>query len=72
MENKENRKEIRRLYKLIRENVKDLDELSKVKDIYEVKSIYRWCCWIRNDCIKLIKLYTDRVENSNALKELKK
>ena len=56
MENKEKRKEIRRLYKLIRENLKEFNEVSKVKDIAEVESIYRWCCWIRNDCVKLIKL----------------
>jgi len=56
MENKEIRKEVRRLYKLIRENLKEFDELSKVKDIAEVESIYRWCSWIRNDCFKLIKL----------------
>jgi len=55
-----NNKEIRRLYKLIRENLKEFDEVSKVKDIAEVESIYRWCCWIRNDCVKLIKLKKEK------------
>jgi len=50
------KKEVRRLYKLIRENLKEFDELSKVKDIPEVESIYKWCSWIRNDCFRLIKI----------------
>ena len=64
--NKENRKEIRRLYKLIRENLKEFNELSKVKDVAEVESIYRWCRWISNDCFKLIKLMEVKNENKKT------
>lgn len=54
--NKETTKEIRRLYKLIRENLKEIEELKNVKSLEEVQSIFNWCSWIRKDCYDLLCL----------------
>jgi len=52
----EERKEIRRLYKSIRANLNEFEELKNVKTPEEIDSIKRWCGWIYNDCKKLLAL----------------
>ena len=59
-----NQKEIRRLYKIIRENLKEFNDLKNVKSLEEVESIYRWCSWIRKDCYDLLNLKIPKKFNS--------
>lgn len=56
MDKNKKRTEIRRLYKLIRENLKEFKDLENAKTPEEIDSIRRWCGWIYNDCRKLLEL----------------
>ena len=48
--------EIRRLYKLIRGNLKEFESLKEVKSLEEIQSIKSWCGWIYNDCERILEL----------------